>query len=249
MSELIRAGDLWIRNDNVAQDMEIVNDIYHRDAYRTSFLANAGGPTELVVDVGAHIGAFSRLWHKKNPEAMIAAIEVCPENIAALKANTESFATIFHGACTYDTDELMLLNAVFPNCASTGGSIVAKVREINDAEMVGRPYLCDRRPIRTFGLEEIMDSLQVDYITVLKLDCEGSEFSILEHATCLDRVAFILGEYHGGARWEELRSRRFSEWSYGHMCGGSGPYDLGIFHLRNPRFSSNPEIVSGFGAF
>ena len=92
-------------------------------------------------------------------------------------------------------------------------------------------YLQDRRPLTSITIEQIMERLEVDHIDVLKLDCEGSEFSILRNSPAVrdGRVRFILGEYHGRAKWDALLQERFTGWDYGHMHASG---DLGIFHLR-----------------
>ena len=125
--------------------------------------------------------------------------------------------------------QLILLNTITSNGGNTGGSIV--VTEGN----VGNPsphYAVDRRPIAKVTLEELMERAHASTIDILKLDCEGSEFSILENTSVLDHVKLIVGEYHGLSRWERLRQSRFPDWIYHHLQGE----ELGLFHLINPAF-------------
>lgn len=230
---ILRRG-FWVRADNVQQDQVIIRDVFEEDAYQLRHLPSNVGPGEVVVDVGAHIGAFARKWHGKNPEAKIYCVEVCPENLPALRANVGDFADIQQAACTYETGPLALLNACYSNCESTGGSTVVSDTggTLLAPQDAGR-YLEDRRPIQRVTLEDIMSALAVDHIDVLKLDCEGSEYSILEHSPAVHdgRVRFVLGEYHGVARWNEFRARVFPGWDYGHMFESG---ECGIFHLRSP---------------
>ena len=62
-----------------------------------------------------------------------------------------------------------------------------------------------------------MALLGVDHIDLLKLDCVGSEFSIVEKTPSGSHIHFILGEYHGQERWNEMRARVFPGWDDGHM--------------------------------
>jgi hypothetical protein len=99
----------------------------------------------------------------------------------------------------------------------------------------GYVYWRDRRPLPKVTLEDLLAESGRDRIEVLKLDCEGSEYSILGRTPSLARIGFILGEYHGQARWDEFRARRLAGWDYGHMSMdalGRG----GNFHYRNPAF-------------
>ena len=238
---LILRREFWVRVDNVQQDQVIIRDIFEEDAYQLRHFPSNVGPGEIVVDIGAHIGAFARLWHEKNRHATIVCVEVCPENIPALLANVESFAKVRQAACTYEIGPMALLNACYSNCESTGGSTVVldTVEPLLAPQDRGR-YLEDRRPITKVTLEEIMASLQVDRIDLLKLDCEGSEYSILQHSPAVHdgRVRAIVGEYHGVDRWNKFRARVLPGWDYGHMFESG---ECGIFHLRSPHPSPSPS--------
>lgn len=231
---LIQSGDFWIRYDNAEQDMVIVRDVYQQDSYRLNIIPGIIQNARFIVDVGAHIGCFATLVHKLNPNCKICCVEVCPENILALKKNVGDFATIIQAACTYDKVELMLLNAVRPNCESTGGSTVIPFNlETQYPRQAGYKYWSDKRVIEKVTLEQIMNQCGETKIDLLKLDCEGSEFSILENTPSRDSIRFIVGEYHEKERWEKLIQNKFTtpNWAYGKMY--THPNGLGIFHLSN----------------
>jgi FkbM family methyltransferase len=223
---MIQNGAFWVRVENAAQDMVIVRDIYYEDAYRTNLIRERIERASFVVDVGAHIGCFAKRIHEMNPKCRIICVEACEENLPALRKNVGDFATIVHAVCTYEKGPLVLFNAYYPNCLSTGGSMVM-------AESTPDQLNYTREPVRNrTTLEQLMWPWCFDHIDLLKLDCEGSEFSILSNTTSLRKIGFIVGEYHGAARWEQLRMDRFpeSEWDYGHMSQSG---DLGNFHLKN----------------
>ena len=192
----------------ISQDLVVVQDIAENDSYRISELPM---PEPVIVDVGAHIGCFSQAIHARNPLARIFAVECCPENLPALRKNIGGFATVIQGALTYEKD-IALLNAVFPDCVTTGGSCVVSRDQLqqtvgnagigaNPKDAATAQYWTDSRPLMTVTLEQMIEQHRIDRIDVLKLDCEGSEFSILEHSTSLDRVDRIVGEYHGKDRF------------------------------------------------
>lgn len=234
---LVYTRNFWIRANNAEQDLVVVQDIAENDSYRIGQLPM---PSPVVVDVGAHIGCFSQALHRRNPLARIIAVECCPENVAALKKNVAGFATVIQSAVTYEAD-VALLNAVFPDCVTTGGSrVIAReqLRQLAGDAAVGatpddtatKSYWADFRPVMTLTLEQIIQQHGLDRIDVLKLDCEGSEFSILENSTSLDRVQRIIGEYHGQERFHELVRRKFADWKLRILKGG----ELGTFWLENP---------------
>ena len=175
------------------------------------------------------------------------------------KRTLATFATVLQAAVTYDKD-IALLNAVFPNCVSTGGSTVVPRRALErkvgaspsrdqDGQAKGyvfsdrngeqtKEYWADFRPVPTVTLEDIFDKFKLDRIDILKLDCEGSEFSILGSTTSLDRIGVIIGEYHGKESFLKLVRVRFADWKLHVRRDG----DLGIFWLTNPAMGQTPLL-------
>jgi FkbM family methyltransferase len=221
----------WIPQENAIQSWTIIEDVYIQDAYKTQ-LRPRGTDAECVVDVGANLGAFARLWHERNPSARIACVEVNRKLLPALQANAGPFAAIVPKACHYGQN-LRLLDAVCAKGLSIGGSRVVAVEEF-EAETSSQ-YEKSREPVATATLEEIREQLGFPRIDVLKLDCEGSEYSILENCD-LSRVGTIFVESHGARRWRELLEKRFRGWDIGHMsrsdCG-----EFEVWHLVNPHWS------------
>jgi FkbM family methyltransferase len=260
IADLTRAPGLryvrghWIRNDNVDQDLTIVGDVYEDDCYQVRTLPPA---REVVVDVGACLGSFAKLVHERNPTALVIACECCPENVPLLRRNVGGFAQVVEAAVTYERD-VALLNAVYPHCASTGGSTVVS-REAVEQYASGpqqqpgllldgakREYWADLRPLATVTLEGLCRRFGVDHIDLLKLDCEGSEFSILEHCD-RSRIHRVVGEYHGWERFQALIAAQYSNWQLEILRPG----DLGLFRLTNPHFGCGPlpgTVADAIGA-
>ncbi|HEY2252690.1 MAG TPA: FkbM family methyltransferase [Planctomycetaceae bacterium] len=243
---LVFTRNFWVRADNGEQDLVVVQDVAEQDSYRIDELPM---PRPIIVDVGAHIGCFAKRFHQRNPLARIFAVECCPENILALKKNAGDIATVIQAAVTYEQD-VALLNAVYSNCVSTGGSALLSRTELErrvldhipaagaapcladdeaDPIRVGE-YWADFRPLRTLTLEDLMHEHGFDHIDILKLDCEGSEFSILGKTPSLERIGVIVGEYHGKDRFEQLIADRFAGWEFRILRDG----DFGTFWLTNP---------------
>ncbi len=234
---LLRVRDFWVRAETAEQDLVVVQDVAEQDSYRVDELPM---PRPVVVDVGAHIGCFSQRLHQRNPLARIIAVECCPENVAALRKNVGGFARVVQAAVTYEAD-VALLNAVYPGCLSTGGSTLIAWdelrRRLEAGTVAARPgqempseYWADFRPVEAVTLEDLMKRYGFEQIDFLKLDCEGSEFSILRHTPSLARIGMVLGEYHGREAFLALVRERFAGWDLRILRDG----ELGTFWLTNP---------------
>ena len=82
-----------------------------------------------------------------------------------------------------------------PGTHASGGSHVQTLDKI-EANNDDR-YERQLTPLPKLTLDQLVKDFNIDRIAVLKLDCEGGEWSILENARCLNRVNAIVGEYHG----------------------------------------------------
>jgi hypothetical protein len=84
--------------------------------------------------------------------------------------------------------------------------------------------------VATAGRANCDETEPVERIDILKLDCEGSEFSILGKTASLDRIGLIVGEYHGKEKFRQLIADRFAGWELRVLRDG----ELGTFWLANP---------------
>jgi FkbM family methyltransferase len=220
----------WCHADRVEQDWTIIEDVFFQDCYKLRLL----DPDLFtnVVDIGAHIGTFAHLVKKLNPSARVICVEVAAENIEPLRRNVAERAEAVHACVVGERTGPVKLHNSFTTpgtCRSTGGSTVVPLGEPPPQDP---QYRVEVLPCECLTLQQVMDRFQLSHIDLLKLDCEGSEFDILEGAP-LSRIRSIVGEYHGFARWEEFRMRVFAKWDYGHMSRAG---DMGNFHLKNPAF-------------
>lgn len=138
---------------------------------------------ETAIDVGGHIGSWTRRLSYFYPTVTVAAVEVDRENAMMLRLNTYDLpgARVFEGAMTYETGDLYLHHT---DDGNSGGHRV----ESEGDEVIEK----------TYTLEDVMDAMGFDRVDVLKLDCEGSEFSILNNCkvSTLKKIGCIVGEYH-----------------------------------------------------
>ena len=185
-------------------DMDVIREIYLDDAYQIAKMAYNGFNPALIIDVGAHIGAFSKKCYETWPNAKIIAIEPSRRSNELLMANV-SKALCFRRAIGKSSDELLLIDAY----QSTGSGFttskdrleykIAEKRLIDgytygtQAEVIPSHLVCSLEDI--LGSCPIPDNQPID---LLKLDCEGAEFEIFETISpeTAARVKRIVGEFH-----------------------------------------------------
>lgn len=223
--KLIVDGDYWLRAAYRTADMVIVRDVDWRDAYR---LRDLRLRPRTVLDIGAHIGCFAVHAHRRWPAAQVACVEAHPANLRALRANVGAFANILSSAATYAPGPVTLVSTIYPGTDNTGGSFVWEDHVAARTQFEGEP---SGQVIATeaLTLEQVLERCGWDSVDLLKLDCEGCELSILEHAN-LDRVGVVVGEFHDRERFESLARRRFSSWKRVQWTDGTP----GLFWLIHP---------------
>ena len=166
-------------------------EIFMEDSYMQGMgLRLPGSPT--VIDIGANAGFFSLFAASRFPGAMIYSYEPIDSNFKQLERNKRLNGKIrmecFQKAVYGHSGEISLtFNATdsFTTSATVFGRSDSRNKTI-------------RMPCVT--LPEILDEHHLKHCDLVKIDCEGSEYSILYncHAKYLHRITQMAIEVHGG---------------------------------------------------
>lgn len=120
----------------------------------------------IVLDVGCRWFDFSRAVLKERPGATVFALDPARDVGNDLR---EMASARFHRVALIGTGHPMQRLAHF----STGeGDFLTTLEKYHDAEMYDVPCMT---------MHELLIALEVSHFDLVKLDCEGSEFSILEN--------------------------------------------------------------------
>ena len=160
-------------------DAGIVHEVlrcYDLDSYK-------GRKPEFIVDIGSHIGSFSRLAASRYPDAKIISVEPSADNYHITQLNLAELplATPILGAISTDRDQRFVWQASYDPWNSGGGG----VRIDKDGDV---PSILLSDIIKEHG--------QID---ILKSDCEGGEWAWLEDLARngqIGKVTHIVGEAH-----------------------------------------------------
>ena len=144
-----------------------------RNAYG---LGHKLGEVRTIVDVGANLGFFALAARDFYPNAVIHAYEPNPRIQPELRENTAGSNIRIFSEAVGGKDGFVLLIDIGP-------SDQARTRESPDG---GIPQA---------GLQTVIDRIG-GTVDLLKLDCEGAEWEILESSGCWSSVHNIRLEYH-----------------------------------------------------
>jgi FkbM family methyltransferase len=174
------------RDRNEVADADIADEVLVKDQYRLSGLS--GLPLGVVVDVGAHIGCFSRAALVLHSATRIEAYEPDADNFAWLTKNLRTALREKRARCH---------QAAVSGHAAKGGLHRSGTNSGAHRAVLSQT-LGEDLPIEIRGINETLDSIPEERIGVVKLDCEGSEYSILATARSeqLSRIDLILMELH-----------------------------------------------------
>ncbi len=164
-------------------DICILHEVLVEDHYLINSLVKPGN---VVVDIGAHIGCFSILAAQRTGKTgKVVGFEPQQHNFELLQANID-------------------INSCYPleacRIAITGSN---RKRQLSTcyANSGGHTLLSEginQQTVQGWTLETALEAVKIEYIDLLKLDCEGSEFEIIDAAgtECLNRIERIIMEVH-----------------------------------------------------
>lgn len=137
----------------------------------------------VVIDIGANIGTFS--FYMYDHAYKIYALEPAQENFD----------------CLIETIEENNLEKIIPLKMAIGDkSFVQQMERVGEAGGGGwRLSEAGDYPVDTRTLEDFMDSQNIEYADLVKMDVEGWEGRIINTPFFpKDRIGTIIGEYHHG---------------------------------------------------
>lgn len=162
-------------------DSDIYRCVFENNQYNIRSL----NKDDIVVDVGAHVGSFSRKVID-NGAGTVYAYEPFIENFETLKDNSKDynincFQKIVRGSYKFRTAAMDI-----------GDNI--KQQEIKNYGGIG---IKEGNMVQVVTLEDIVKTVNAP-IKLLKLDCEGSEYSIVMESpdSTFDNIQTIVGEVH-----------------------------------------------------
>ncbi len=167
-ARICKANDLVLNYNHNKKEIFILRDIFESRAYADYFPFYQ---KNTIIDIGAHFGYFSLFaGRNSNPETVILAYEPDPGNFEALCSNIEKNRTFniqpYNFAVGSANEISKLYLGKSPNNSLLPDYSLANSDRYTETE--------------TRTLERITHENNITRIDFLKMDCEGSEYAILE---------------------------------------------------------------------
>lgn len=145
-----------------------------------------------VIDIGANVGYFSLFMFSKYPQARVYSYEPMPFNYSQLKTYQDHYTQFAwqteQKAVADHRDGITLFSSTLD-----GFSTMASVFT---ADQKG-----EKIEVETLTLEDVFNKYKLDRLDLIKLDCEGSEYSILYNSpvALLEKIGLMSIETHPGS--------------------------------------------------
>jgi len=167
-------------------DEEVIKHSFDRDVFFKYVPEYRPSETDVIIDVGAHIGTFALLCASKAPRGRLYAIEASQDTCNFLRINValnKSANISVHHAALTDKDGPVTL---YHDTGNWGHSVVADLSKVTET-------------VEGVSLATFMEREHLDRVQFMKLNCEGAEFPLLLAAptALLARFDMMLVLYHG----------------------------------------------------
>ena len=196
------------------------------DCYRLCGLQLA--PSDCVLDIGGHIGLFAILLAKRYPGIRVYSYEPHPRNRDLFRLNLElngiHGVTLYPEAVSGDGRPLTLVG----NPANSGAPTACSLT-LHHARVTGVP---------TLTLDQMLDREGMTRCSLLKIDCEGSEYGALMAARGWVRIERLCGEFHTNRL---LRAAKLARTIAAILPGSARRGSRSCFVLRHERM--NPACL------
>ena len=170
--------------------------------FMTQLNLNYNNKNVIVMDIGANIGIYTILLSHIYPKAKIIAIEASPTIFEMLKSNCKLNNLVFPGS------NVLLINKAI----SDKGDITTEFYEKHSMSTMLKEFLTNlsstiltnkdqlnKKLVRTVTIDNLVETIGVNEISLLKLDVEGAEVLALKGAIKTlthKKIKNMVIEYH-----------------------------------------------------
>lgn len=143
---------------------------------------------DVIIDIGANIGAFSTYAATQSSDVKVYAYEPFPQNVDWLRFNLKNS----------DLNNVAVFQQAVARSPGMRSLQVNRFSWICHSLIATEKLQEEDLKVQCITLDEIITENKIEKCDLLKLDCEGSEYEILEGSSLetLSKIKKIVCEYH-----------------------------------------------------
>ena len=164
---------VWDRSE-----LDVITEVFVLRHYEPA----ADSDAKVILDLGSNIGLSVLYFHICCPEALIVAVEPDPETFRRLELNTKRLSRV------------RLVNVAV---AGESGTVeLYSSAHSWEASLYPRAGLNLQRRVPAVTLDDLLGSLRLSDVDVVKMDIEGAETDVLPSARVIQSARVIVFEFH-----------------------------------------------------
>lgn len=178
----IFSNKIYLRNNQ--SDPLIFEQIFCEQQY--NFIHPNPNEVKWIIDAGANIGLAAIYFSSKFPNSKIISIEPNQNNFELLQKNTKNYKNIFCiNAALWHKEEILSISNL--DELSAGFIIEPNLNPVKENTV-----------IKSKTINNLMSEFNIDNISILKIDIEGSELEIFQYNTTpwINNSDCIITELH-----------------------------------------------------
>jgi len=166
-------------------DEAVIEDSFGHDIFFAGVPEYQAADDHIIIDIGAHIGAFSLLASSRVPRGKVYAVEACEDTFNFLQVNVAlnraENVSVHHLAIT----DARGTSTLYYDSGNWGNSVVAHLSQRSER-------------VQSCSLTDFMEDNSIQHCNFMKLNCEGAEFPILLNTPSgvLRKFEMVLILYH-----------------------------------------------------
>jgi len=177
------------------EDEKVLKHSFDNDIFFKEIPSFKPRKNPVIIDVGAHIGTFSILSSVKFPNSKIFSIEASHETFDILKKNIKTNnlpINAYHNALLDKNETIKLFHST-----ATGNWGHSVTKELSHSY----------EEVQAISLDDFLHDNSIEFIDLVKFNCEGSEFNILLNSSqaTIKKIGLAIILYH-----EDLATNNYS---------------------------------------
>jgi FkbM family methyltransferase len=178
-------------NNNDPSGEGCITEIITKDEYQLYKYTNIKG---VILDIGANNGLVTTILALQNPDAFIYSLEPFKKLIQIIEKNINdnniSNVTVINKALGNGEIAELYTGSYCTGASSTNVTDPGEFKRLANASMT-------KQKIETITFDSLLDTHNIKTIDLLKIDCEGGEYYLIESIKIKNSIIdHLIGEFH-----------------------------------------------------